>query len=103
MHVALATLAAIFFVRSVQRGSSPADLAGYVVSGTLNIYTQLFGIFAVPPQWLSGFLFRLGRKGAIRLTICALVIGALSLPAFSSGFPVIMEAWHGSPKPHSIP
>ena len=92
MYVMLATLAAIFFVRSVQRGSSQADLAGYVVSGTLSIYTQLFGIFAVPPQWLSVFLFRLGRKGAIRLTICALVIGALSLPAFFFG----ISGHHGS-------
>jgi uncharacterized membrane protein len=92
MYVMLATLAAIFFIRSVQRGSSPASLAGYVVSGTLSIYTQLFGVFAVPSQWLSVFLFPAGRKSAIRLTGCALVIGALSLPAFFFG----ISGHHGS-------
>ena len=92
MYVALATLASIFFVRSVKRGSSPANLAGYVVSGILTIYAHLFGIFAVPAQWLSIFLFQPGRKSAIRLTICALVIGALSLPAFFFG----IAGHHGS-------
>jgi mannosyltransferase len=92
MYVALATLASIFFIRSVQRNSSPTNLVGYVVSGALSIYTQLFGIFAVPSQWLSVFLFRLGKKDAIRLTICALVIEALSLPAFFFG----ISGHHGS-------
>ena len=92
MYVALATLASIFFIRSVKRRSSLTNLAGYVVSGTLSIYSQLFGIFAVPAQWLSVFLFRPGRKSAIRLTVCALVIGTVSLPAFFFG----ISGHHGS-------
>jgi len=82
LFVALATLASIFFIRSVKRDSSPSSLAGYVVSGTLSVYAQLFGIFALPAQWLSLFLFRTDRKSAVRLTVCAFAIGALSLPAF---------------------
>jgi len=92
MYVALATLASIFFIRSVQRDSSPANLVGYIVSGTLSIYTHLFGIFAVPAQWLSLFLFRSSKKRAIRLTVDALVIGTLSVPAFLFG----ISGHHGS-------
>ena len=92
MYVAFATLASIFFIRSAKRDSSTASLAGYVVSGSLTVYTQLFGAFAVPAQWLSVFLFSPTRKRALRLTGCALMIGALSLPAFFFG----ISGHHGS-------
>ena len=82
MLIAFATLASIFFVRSAKRGASSRSIAGYVVSGTFTVYSHLFGIFALPSQWLSLFIFRPNRKATIRLTVCIVAIGILSLPAF---------------------
>jgi mannosyltransferase len=82
MFVALATLASIFFIRSIKRDAASRSLAGYVVSGTVTVYSHLFGIFALPAQWLSLFIFRPDRKVAIRLTVCIVIIGILSVPAF---------------------
>ena len=82
MFVAFATLASIFFIRSTKRDASSRRLAGYVVSGTFTVYSHLFGIFALPSQWLSLFFFRPDRKMAIRLTVCIVTIGLLSVPAF---------------------
>jgi mannosyltransferase len=81
LFVALATLASVLFVRGIKRGSA-ACLAGYIASGTASVYAHLFGIFAVPSQWLSLFLFRPPRKRIIRLSLCMLAIGVLAVPAF---------------------
>ncbi len=81
MFVALATLASVLFVRGVKRGS-PSCPAGYVASGTASVYAHLFGILAVPSQWLSLFLFRPARKRIITLSLCMLAIVVLSAPAF---------------------
>jgi len=81
MLVALVTLASAFFVRGVKRGTMASEV-GYVASGTLSIYAHLFGIFALPSQWLSLFLFRPARKISTGLIACMLMIGILSVPAF---------------------
>jgi hypothetical protein len=85
MFVALATLAAVFFVRGLKR-ASPGTCAGYIASGTLAVYAHMFAILALPAQWLSLFLFRPVRKSAISLTICIAAIGALSLGEFFFAF-----------------
>jgi mannosyltransferase len=82
MLVMFATLASIFFIRAIKRNAAPRGLAGYLVSETFTVYAHLFGIFALPAQWISLFIFRPNRKVAIRLTACIITIGILSLPAF---------------------
>jgi len=81
MLVALVTLGSVFFIRSLKR-DSPFNPTGYVVSGSAGIYAHLFGIWALPAQWLSLFLFRPSRKVAIRLTLCMLTTATLGAPAF---------------------
>ena len=88
MFIALAMLASVCFISSVKGGSN-RSFASYLVSAILAVYTHLFGIFALPSQWLSLFLFRPPRKTALALTGCMLAIPILSLPALvpaASGF-----------------
>jgi mannosyltransferase len=81
LMIALCTLAAFFYVRGVKRGG-PASLLGYVVSATGSVYAHLFGVMALPAQWLSLFLFRPDKKTRIILTACIFTIGLLVVPAF---------------------
>ncbi len=77
----LVALSSLFFIRSVRRRSLASE-AGYVISGTCGVYAHLFAVLAVPPQWLSLFLFRPGRKTSVRLTVSAVLIALLSIPMF---------------------
>ena len=78
----LVTLASLFFVRSVKRGSL-GNCMGYVISGISATYAHLFGILILPAQCASVFFFRPSRRTAGRLVVSALAIGTLSLPAFA--------------------
>ncbi len=79
--LALGLLATIFFLRSVKR-RTPAGLIGYVVCSAASVYAHLFGVLALPSEWLSLFLFRPGRKAAVILTTAMVVAGLLAFPAF---------------------
>jgi len=81
LFVMLVVLSSIGFIRTVKHGSAWGS-AAYVIAGTSSVYTHLFGIFALPSQGLSLFLFRPGIKKTIRLTLCAFMIAILSVPAF---------------------
>lgn len=104
MYLALATLSSVFFIRSLKRDSESGQLASYVASATGTVYAQLFGIFALPSQWLSLFLFRPYRRVAIRLTACIVVVGLLSVPAFY--FSIFghhgNQSWIPRTSPHSL-
>ncbi len=86
----LVTLASLFFVRSVKRGSL-ADCGGYIISGASASYTHLFGVLILPAQFASVLLFRPCRRIAKRVIVSALAIGILSLGAFA----VAMSAYQG--------
>jgi mannosyltransferase len=72
----LSVLSALLFVKSVKRDSL-RNCAAYVISGAAAVYVHLFAILAIPPQWLSLFIFRPGRRTIIRLTLAALLTGML--------------------------
>ena len=81
MLMALSTLASLFFVRSLKR-HRPASFIGYVVSVTTSVYAHLFGVFALPSQWLSLFLFRPGKKTVLVLTAGMFTAGIIVVPVF---------------------
>ncbi len=81
LFVALVTLGSIFFVRSLKR-DSPFNLGIYLASSTGSVYAHLFGILALPSQWLSLLLFRPNRTTAIKLAVSMLAIAMLGVPAF---------------------
>lgn len=90
LFVMLIVLSSIFFIRGVKRPSA-STLACYITCGTCSVYAHLFGICALPSQWLSLFTFRPRIRTAIRLTMCSLTIAILSVPVFL--FAIVYE--HG--------
>ena len=75
----MGTLALIFFVRTVKRGTA-ANALGYVIGSAASIYAHLFATLLVPAEWLSIWFFHAERKTLVRLSACSVVIGLLVVP-----------------------
>jgi len=62
MLMILVALSSFFLVRGIKRDHIDTNWIGYIVSGISGIYAHIFGIFTLPAQWFSLFLFQPDKK-----------------------------------------
>jgi 4-amino-4-deoxy-L-arabinose transferase-like glycosyltransferase len=77
--VLLTALSSLFFLRAIEH-SSPNEWAGYILTGTLAVYTHFFGLLVLGAHCASLVLVRPRNTPWRRLLISFLVTGALLVP-----------------------